>query len=81
MQISTKIAHSVSPAQLAKALANSSPKEFAAFWFAFSEEVKPDNLPVFAEAMAPQFGACRKKVLKDLVKLIEYFETKSERFT
>lgn len=40
MNVTTEVTQNLEPAQLAKALANASPEEFAAFWRAFGEEAK-----------------------------------------
>jgi hypothetical protein len=70
---------SLTPQALAESLADASPEDFAAFWLAF-DGLTADNvegekkLRAFAEAMAPFHGGNRKRPLRNLARLIEYYE-------
>lgn len=81
MQIKTEVVNDVQPKSLAEALAKSTPKDFAAFWFYFSEFMdkhdKGDKkILEFAESLAPSFGGLRKQSLIKLCDLMKYYETK-----
>jgi len=69
------------PGQLAEALAKSTPKEFADFWFKFNEicEREKINLDAFAEAMYVDLGGSRKKPLRTIFQYMEYLEVKNRR--
>lgn len=80
MYFESKLMYDANPDQIGKALAESTPEEFAAVWLVFSEHIKNTNkLNVFAKEMAKKLGANRKYVIYDLVDLIKYFE-KQEQF-
>lgn len=79
MQVATVTQHELTPAALAKALASSDPSEFAAFWFAFADACKPEQLEAFAEAMAPVSGSKRKQPLMELCRLMQYHEMRTQR--
>lgn len=80
MQVDLLTSAKLTPAALAAALADADPDDFANFWFAFAERMDardgPDKLLAFAQAMAPNFGGKRKAPLKELARLVEYFETR-----
>lgn len=70
--------------ELAKALANSAPEEFARFWFKFYKEIdgniaNTNKLDKFAKAMAPDMGGNRKKIFRELNDLIAYHEINNDR--
>lgn len=79
MLIKTETAHEISPASLAKTLADAEPSEFAAFWFAFGESCPPAKLDAFAKTMAPNLGAARKLPLKELCRLMEFHSETGKR--
>lgn len=79
MKVTTESSHELAPAHLAKALAECSPDEFAAFWLAFDKECHPEKLDEFAKAMAPDFGGARKQPLKELYSLMKYHEIRFRR--
>lgn len=72
MKIKTSNTVDFSPQELAQALAASTPREFAAFWFEFHNVTKEMDLMPFAVAMAPDLGANRMKPLHELVELINF---------
>ena len=87
MNIVTKSIKEVSINELAKALADATPEEFADFWFEFANILDAKTgadrgnlvLVKFAKAMAPIFGGKRKEPLTQLYRLMNHFEI-AERF-
>ncbi|OUR99242.1 hypothetical protein A9Q81_11750 [Gammaproteobacteria bacterium 42_54_T18] len=79
MNVKTESTQMMSPEQLAIALANAEPKEFAAFWLEFSDVCTDEKLDEFAQHMAPKQGSNRKEAVKRLCKLIGYYEEVAER--
>lgn len=78
MNIIVELNQSIEPKKLAEALAESTPKEFAEFWFEFAEVCKHNKLKEFAKAMSPTFGCKRKEPLRELYRLMQYYELKTE---
>lgn len=84
MNISLKTTHHITPQALAESLYNSTPEEFADFWFAFAsvankDETNNEKMHAFAKEMAVNNGSIRKIILKSLVSQITYFEVLNER--
>lgn len=79
MEIVMKTKHELTPEEMANALAQATPKEFAKFWFSFSEACSDDSLDEFAKAMAPSLGSNRKRPLIELVGLMKYYEVKEKK--
>lgn len=74
MKVSVTTEQDLSIESLAIALAESTPEEFADFWFQFSRRVGTKELEAFAVAMAPAHGGARKVPLVKLCRLMEYHE-------
>lgn len=86
MEVELKQVSSISTKELASALAKSTPKEFADFWFAFNEacndcgvSMDGDKMEAWAEAMSKDLGANRKRPLKAIFKMMEYLEIKNTK--
>lgn len=79
MQVTTETVRDLTPHALAVALAKASPKDFAAFWFAFAEACSPESLDQFARAMAPTLGGIRQRPLRELCRLMDFHEVLAER--
>lgn len=70
---------------LAEVLWDSTPEDFAEFWFKFSELANDSKVRItteeklheFAEAMSCNLGANRKLIFARLQKLISYYEVKN----
>lgn len=76
MRTVTSIEHNLTPKQLAVALSEAEPREFAQFWLEFANKTDDKKLHAFAEVMAPDQGANRKIVFEKLHQLIKYYEVK-----
>lgn len=79
MDIVLEKSHDITPKNLAAALANAEPSEFAAFWLHFAQEVSDEALDSFAEVMAPSQGSLRKQPLWKLCALMEYHTEAGKR--
>lgn len=77
--IKTETLREITPKQLAEALADSHPEDFAKFWFIFHEVMDDGRLEAFAKEMAPSLGSNRKKPLRELCRLIDFYEMQEER--
>lgn len=87
MQIKTNHIQQVTPADLAGVLFDSSPEEFAEFWFQFAKfrdksrsglgnnpRLYDEKMNKFAKVMAVQGGSLRKQPLVALCDLMKYHE-------
>lgn len=81
MKTTVTFQQDLSPKQLAEALSNATPDEFAKFWLEFANITDDKKLNLFAEAMVPNQGANRKIVFNKLHQLIQYHEIKSKHET
>ncbi len=78
MKINTTTSRETTVYEIAGALADATPDEFGAVFLRLSELVLKDEgkLMAFAEAMADDHGSNRKKILKELLQRVAYFEGK-----
>lgn len=77
MKITTTTIRETNVNEIADALADATPEEFAAVFLRLSERLKNhDRLMALAQVMADEHGANRKNVLKELLLRITYFEGK-----
>lgn len=81
MEIKTETTRAITPQALALALAGASPAEFAECWLAFHAACDEKMLDRFAQAMASRVGGNRKKPLRELCRLMEFYEIQNERMT
>ena len=81
MEIKQITTTEITPKQLAKSLSDATPREFAEFWFQFSELTEKDDKLIddFARAMAPSFGGYRKRALNKIFDLMKYYEIDSTK--
>jgi len=79
MNITLENNHTLTPKQLALALVNATPDEFAALWLSFEKVVTDEKLDSFAEAMSAPLGSARKRPLEKLVKLMDYHKENRNR--
>lgn len=79
MKIHTESEREVQAQDLAAALANASPAEFAEFWFQFDSLVEEKEMDAFAKALAPELGANRKRPIHRLMKLMQFHEEAAAR--
>lgn len=81
MEIKTTTVNVVTPKDLAIALKHSTPREFAEFWFEFSEMTEKDDKLIddFARAMSPSYGGYRKRALNKICDLMKYYEIESQK--
>lgn len=83
MKVEMTAETSVSPKQLAAALANAEPDEFKAVWLELYDLLRKDDedgkkrINQFAEKMAPKFGSACQKPLRELLSRIDYLIIKN----
>lgn len=78
MKVAATVNIDLTPAELGKTLANSTPEEFSQFWFAFYEHTQKKDLMPYAEAMARESGNGRKIPLTNLYELMKVAEYKKK---
>jgi len=82
MHTNVTIQQNLSPEQLAEALFNATPEEFAEFWFSFSKysgcNSGEEKLHEFAKAMIPERECARKDVFYKLYRLMQFYEVKKD---
>jgi len=82
MHTNVTVQQDLSPEQLAEALHNATPAEFARFWFSFGEYSDcrggEEKLHEFAKVMIPERGSKRKHVFYKIYKLMQFYEVKED---
>lgn len=81
MNLTAQQSLGVTPSQIAQALAEATPDEFADVWLEFSALVDKDvgKLDELAQAMSPHRGGNRKKVLRDILAMVTFYEEVERR--
>ena len=81
MEIKQITTTEITPKQLAKSLSDATPREFADFWFEFSELTEKNEKLIddFAKAMAPSCGGYRKRALNKIFDLMKYYEIEAQK--